>query len=84
MQASTVTTITGFTPASGLVGSQVVIVGTNFINVSAVAFNGTAAVNFTVNSPTQITATRARGRDHRGDHRDHPERHGHQQHQLLG
>jgi hypothetical protein len=54
---STPPTITGFSPGSGPLGSQVAIIGTNFLAVSAVAFNGAAASSFTVNSPTQITAT---------------------------
>jgi IPT/TIG domain len=49
-------TITNFTPQTGLPGSSVTITGTNFINPSAVRFNGIDAT-FTVNSTTQITAT---------------------------
>ncbi|MBL0211438.1 MAG: IPT/TIG domain-containing protein [Holophagaceae bacterium] len=48
--------ITGFSPASGSVGSIVVITGTNFSGASAVAFNSVSAP-FTINSPSQITAT---------------------------
>ena len=54
-------TITSFTPASGPVGTAVVITGTNFTGASAVSFNNTAAATFTVNSATQITATVAGG-----------------------
>src|SRR5207249_4793736 len=50
-------TITGFTPSGGLPGSQVVITGTNFLSVAAVAFNGVATGDFVVNSPTHITVT---------------------------
>jgi uncharacterized repeat protein (TIGR03803 family) len=52
-------TVTGFTPGSGVPGTTVVITGTNFDTVSAVAFNGVVWVGatFTINSPTQITAT---------------------------
>jgi hypothetical protein len=53
-------TITGFSPTSGPVGSKVVITGTNFVNVTAVAIVkgiGSKAAAFTVDSPTQITAT---------------------------
>jgi hypothetical protein len=51
-------TITGFSPGSGPVGSQVVITGTNFSDVSDVEFNaGGARSTFVINSPTQITAT---------------------------
>ena len=48
--------ITSFTPQTGLPGSSVTITGTNFINPSAVRFNGIDAT-FTVNSTAQITAT---------------------------
>jgi len=54
-------TISAFNPGSGPVGTAVVITGTNFTNVSSVAFNGKAASSFTVNSGTQITATVASG-----------------------
>jgi len=50
-------TITSFVPSSGGVGSSVVITGTNLTGATAVRFNGTAATAFTVDSPTQITAT---------------------------
>ena len=50
-------TITGFTPASGPVGTSVTLTGTGFTGATAVSFGGTAATSFTVNSPTQITAT---------------------------
>src|SRR4051812_31270992 len=48
--------ISGFTPGSGITGSSVVISGSNFIGVSGVKFNGTAAT-FAGNSTSQITAT---------------------------
>jgi hypothetical protein len=51
-----VPTITSFTPASGMVGTTVTITGTNFTGATAVRF-GTVNAVFTVNSPTQITAT---------------------------
>jgi hypothetical protein len=53
-------TISGFSPTSGAPGSQVVITGTNFTNVTAVQMtNGADSFNvaYTVDSPTQITAT---------------------------
>ena len=50
-------TITGFNPPSGPVGTSVTITGTNFTNVSAVAFNNTNATSYTVDSGSQITAT---------------------------
>lgn len=46
-------TLLGFSPTSGPVGTNVTVTGTNFTNVSSVAFNGTGA-NFTVNSSTEI------------------------------
>jgi hypothetical protein len=49
-------TISGFTPASGTVGSSVILTGIDFTGATAVKFNGIAAT-FTVNSATQITAT---------------------------
>jgi len=50
-----VPTISGFSPATGSIGTAVTINGTNFIQPSAVRFNGVAAT-FTVNSTTQIVA----------------------------
>jgi hypothetical protein len=49
-------TITGFTPAGGAFGSSVTITGANFSTASGVAFNGATAA-FTIDGPTQITAT---------------------------
>jgi hypothetical protein len=48
--------ITSFAPGSAVVGSSVVIQGSNFTGATSVLFNGTAAA-FTVNSDGQITAT---------------------------
>ena len=48
--------ITGFNPTGGLVNTNVVITGTNFLGALSVKFNGTNAV-FTVDSNTQITTT---------------------------
>ena len=50
-------TIVSFAPATGYVGSVVMLTGTNFTGASQVTFNGVAAVSFTVNSATHITAT---------------------------
>jgi len=52
-----VPTVTGFSPASGPVGTPVTITGTGFTGASRVTFGGIAATEFTVNSVTQITAT---------------------------
>jgi glycerophosphoryl diester phosphodiesterase len=49
-------TVTGFTPASGPVGTTVTITGSGFTGVTAVAF-GTVAASFTVDSDTQISVT---------------------------
>jgi hypothetical protein len=55
----TAPTVTGLDvtsgPASG--GSTVILTGTNFNGATSVSFGGTAASSFTVDSPTQITAT---------------------------
>lgn len=48
--------ITGFAPASGAAGTNVIITGNNFSSATAVRFNGVNAL-FTLNSVTQITAT---------------------------
>jgi IPT/TIG domain len=50
-------TISGFTPASGPVGTSVTISGTNFTGATAVTFNGVSATSFTVTSDTAIQAT---------------------------
>ena len=50
-------TVTGLAPSSGLVGASVVITGTNLGGASAVTFGGVSAPTYTVDSPTQITAT---------------------------
>ncbi len=51
-------TVLGVSPAFDSIagGSTVVITGTNFLNASAVAFGGTAAASYSVDSATQITA----------------------------
>jgi hypothetical protein len=49
--------ITGFSPASGNIGTIVTITGANLGNATGVSFGGTAAITFTINSGTQITAT---------------------------
>jgi endonuclease G len=56
VDGSPVPGITNVSPASGNVGSSVVIKGTNFNGASVVWFNGTNAT-FTLNSGSQITAT---------------------------
>jgi Ig-like domain CHU_C associated len=55
-------TVSNFSPSSGDLGTSVTITGTDFNNnVSAVTFGGVAALSFTVNSSTQITAVVASG-----------------------
>jgi subtilisin family serine protease len=49
-------TITSFSPTSGIPGSTVILTGTNFLGVTAVRL-GSRETGFTVDSPTQITAT---------------------------
>ena len=49
--------IGGLTPTSGVVGTQVQLLGSNLDQVTRVAFNGTTAPGFTIDSPSQITAT---------------------------
>jgi hypothetical protein len=48
--------ITSFTPANGLVGSEVTMTGANFTGATSVTFNGTLA-SFVVDSATQLRAT---------------------------
>jgi hypothetical protein len=58
-RADAAPTVTSVSPAAGYVtgGDTVTITGTDFTSVQAVIFGGTASANFTVDSPTQITAT---------------------------
>jgi parallel beta-helix repeat protein len=49
--------ISGFSPASGPVGTLVTIGGANLTGATAVSFNGTPVTAFTVISDSQITAT---------------------------
>ena len=50
-------TVTSFTPTSGNTGTVVTINGTNFTEVSTVAFGGLDATSFTVTNDASITAT---------------------------
>jgi hypothetical protein len=54
--ASSVPTITSFSPTAGAIGSTVVINGGNFFSSTTVKFNGTTA-SATITSTTQISAT---------------------------
>ncbi|TMQ54210.1 MAG: tandem-95 repeat protein [Candidatus Eisenbacteria bacterium] len=49
--------IASFSPSSGIVGSEITLTGSHFTGATAVAFNGTAASTFTIDSDTQIQAT---------------------------
>ena len=55
--------VTAVSPAAGpnLGGTVVTVTGTEFIGVTAVTFGGLPATIFTVDSPTQITATAPAG-----------------------
>ncbi len=53
--------VTDFTPNYGPRGTPVVIEGLNFINVTAVTFNGTNAEHFVATAPTQIHAVAPAG-----------------------
>ena len=48
--------VTGFSPAAGRAGTNVIITGTNFVGASAVRFNGLDATSFTVLSNRAISA----------------------------
>jgi len=50
-------TITNLSATSGMVGTSVVLTGTNFTDATKVIFNGMASSNFTVYSATQLVAT---------------------------
>jgi hypothetical protein len=54
--ATAAPTITSFSPASGPVGTTVIINGTNFTGATSVTFNGVSAA-FIINSNVKITAT---------------------------
>ena len=49
--------ITGFKPASGAVGSSVVISGSGFIQAASITLGGVKVTSFTVNSDKQVTFT---------------------------
>jgi len=53
--------VSGFTPASGAIGTKVTITGINFTNVTGVRFGGVPAASFVVSSPTSITAVLSKG-----------------------
>jgi hypothetical protein len=49
--------ISGFSPASGAVGTSVTITGSNFTGASSVTFSSNVSASFTVDSDTQISTT---------------------------
>jgi hypothetical protein len=53
--------VKSFTPLKSFAGTNVTITGANFTGATAVQFNGTDALSFTVNSNTKITAVVAPG-----------------------
>ncbi len=55
-QVTPAATLNSFSPATGVVGTTIVIQGTSLSGTTAVSFNGVAA-SFTVNSDSQLTAT---------------------------
>ena len=55
-QAPMPPTLTGFTPATGSVGTRVTLTGTHFLGATAVEFNGVGAPEFEVVSGTSIEA----------------------------
>jgi hypothetical protein len=57
VDANACPTINNITPASAAPGSTVTITGTNLTAVSVLKFSNNASAFFTVDSPTQITAT---------------------------
>jgi hypothetical protein len=54
--ANVVPVIDSFTPATAISGTVVTIKGSNFSNVTSVAFGGVAASSFTIDSATGISA----------------------------
>ena len=50
-------TLTGFSPASGVVGSAVTLTGTAFTGTTKVTFGGVTATAYSVQSDTQVKAT---------------------------
>jgi hypothetical protein len=50
-------TLTGFSPASGPVGSSVILTGTSLTQTTGVTFGGNKPASFTVNNDGQATAT---------------------------
>ena len=53
--------VESFSPRRGTFGTSVVLSGTNFAGATGVTFDGMVAPDFSVDSPTQITATLPHG-----------------------
>ena len=49
--------ITSFSPSSGPVSTEVILTGSNFTGTTTLAFNGTPAATFTIDSNTQLRTT---------------------------
>ena len=54
---SSAPTITGLSPASGIIGSQVTITGANLSGATGVNFNGKAVESYLIQNATTVTAT---------------------------
>jgi hypothetical protein len=54
---TTAPVVRSFSPSLGTAGTMVTIKGANFTDATAVSFDGRATTSFTLDSPTQITAT---------------------------
>ena len=54
--ATTIPTITSFSPMEGSTGTSITIIGTNFAGTSSVSFGDTLAASFVLTNATTVTA----------------------------